>query len=284
MRTAILGARGQLGQELTRLLPGDVIPLGRPQVDVARPDTIDAALAAHRPDVVFNCAAYNFVDRAEDEPHEAFAVNTLGVRELARRCGACGCLLVHFSTDYVFGLDEQRRTPYAESDAPGPVSAYGGSKLAGEHFVRALCPRHFVVRTCGLYGTRGQGGKGSNFVEAILRRAAEGKSLRVVNDQECTPTAAADLAHAVAGLVGTHAYGLYHLTGTGACTWFEMARRAVELAGLAVEVTPVSSAEYGLKARRPRYSALACAKYDALGLAPRRRWDEALRDYVLARG
>jgi dTDP-4-dehydrorhamnose reductase len=284
MRAAILGARGQLGQELARVLPGAVIPLGRPEVDLAHPETLDAVLAAHRPDVVFNCAAYNFVDRAEDEPREAFTVNALGVRELARRCEARGCVLVHFSTDYVFGLDERRRAPYTEADAPGPVSVYGGSKLAGEHFVPALCPRHFVVRTCGLYGTRGQGGKGGNFVEAILRRAAEGKPLRVIDDQECTPTAAADLARAALGLVGTEAYGLYHLTNAGACTWFAMARRAVELAGLSADVAAVSSADYGLKARRPRYSVLDCARYQALGLPPMRPWDEALWDYVAARG
>ena len=140
------------------------------------------------PDVVVNCAAYNFVDKAESEPDAAFAVNAWGVRDLARVCRDLDCVLVHFSTDYVFGLDSGRARPYAETDAPGPVSVYGLSKLAGEYLVRALCPRHFVIRTCGLYGVWGSGGKGGNFVETMLRVAGQGKPLRVVDDQICTPS------------------------------------------------------------------------------------------------
>src|SRR5262249_32667935 len=156
-------------------LPGDVVPLTRQQADLARPETVLAALTALRPDVVVNCAAYNYVDRAEGEPDAAFAVNAWGVRELARVCHDLGCLRVHFSSDYVFGLEEHRRTPYRESDAPGPVSVYGLSKLAGEYLVRSPCSRSVVIRTCGLYGVWGSGGKGGNFVETMLRLAGEGK-------------------------------------------------------------------------------------------------------------
>src|SRR5205085_12597080 len=156
-----------------------------------------------RPGIVVNCAAYNFVDRAEAEPPAAFAVNAWAVRDLALLCREHDWGLVHFSTDYVFGLDETRRTPYREDDAPGPVSVYGLSKLAGEYLVRALCPRHWVLRTCGLYGVWGSGGKGGNFVETMLRLAGEGKPWPVVADQTCTPSYTVDVAAAAAALLAT---------------------------------------------------------------------------------
>ena len=173
-RYAVLGANGQLGRDLCPRLPGDVVALSRtgaPTIDLTQPESLVRLFDGVRPDVVINCAAYNFVDRAESEPHEAFAVNAWGVRELARLCGLRDCLLVHFSTDYVFGLDATRRQPWTESDAPGPISVYGLSKLAGEYLVRMMCPRHLVLRTCGLYGVWGSGGKGGNFVETMLRLA-----------------------------------------------------------------------------------------------------------------
>src|SRR5262249_41359675 len=151
-------------------------------------------IADVRPDVVINCAAYNFVDKAESEPEAAFAVNAFGARDLARLCAQRECTLVHFSTDYVFGLDSNRTAPWREDDPPEPVSAYGTSKLTGEYFIRSICARHVVIRTCGLYGVSGSGGKGGNFVETMLRLAGQGKPLRVVADQHCTPTYTVDLA------------------------------------------------------------------------------------------
>ncbi len=218
MKVALLGSGGQLGRDLAPRLPGQVVPLTREQADLTRPDQLRATLTDLRPDLVVNCAAYNFVDQAESEPDAAFAVNAWGVRHLAVVCRDLGTTLVHFSTDYVFGLDAARRTPYAEAHAPGPVSVYGLSKLAGEYVVRALCPRHFVIRTCGLYGVWGSGGKGGNFVETMLRLAGQGKPLRVVADQTCTPSTTVDVAAATARLIETQRYGLYHVTNSGATT------------------------------------------------------------------
>ena len=277
---AVLGASGQLGRDLQPRLPGQAVAWTRDQADVTRPAELRAALEALRPDVVVNCAAYNFVDRAESDPAAAFAVNAGGVRDLALICRDLGCVLVHFSTDYVFGLDEARRTPWQETDPPGPLSAYGVSKLAGEYFARALCPRHVVVRTCGLYGVWGAGGKGGNFVETMLRKAAEGRPLRVVGDQVCTPTYTADLADAVVNLLGTGAYGLYHFTNTGACSWHEFAAAVFELAGVRADLTPITSREYGAPARRPAYSVLSTAAYQARGLHTPRPWREAMRAYL----
>ena len=280
MKYAVLGAAGQLGHDLCPRLAGDVIALTRSQIDLTRPDMVRSVLTELHPDIVINCAAYNFVDRAESELEAAFAVNAWSVRNLALVCRDLDCVLAHFSSDYVFGLDETRHTPYAESDAPGPVSVYGLSKLAGEYLVRSLCPRHFVMRTCGLYGVWGSGGKGGNFVETMLRLAGQGKPLHVVADQICAPSYTVDVATAAAALVRTNRYGLYHVTNAGSCTWHELARTIFELAGVKAEVTPITSREYGAAARRPGYSVLAMNGFAGLGLPPIRPWREALREYL----
>src|SRR5262249_30317645 len=152
MKHVVLGAAGQLGSELCSRLPGNVIGLTRTQADLTQPEMLRAALSELRPDVVLNCAAYNFVDRAESERDAAFAVNTWGVLALAKICRDLDCTLVHYSTDYVFGLESERTSPYAETDRPGPVSVYGLSKLAGEYWVSGICSKYCIIRTCGLYG------------------------------------------------------------------------------------------------------------------------------------
>jgi dTDP-4-dehydrorhamnose reductase len=286
MRYPVLGAAGQLGRDLCPRLPGDVIPLSRtgtPAVDLSRPESLRWLFEDMRPDVVINCAAYNFVDRAESEPQDAFAVNAWGVRELARLCREHDCRLVHFSTDYVFGLDAMRRQPWTESDAPGPVSVYGLSKLAGEYLVRAICPRHLVIRTCGLYGVWGSGGKGGNFVETMLRLAGQGKPLRVVDDQTCTPSYTVDVAEATLALLATDQSGLYHVTNSGSCTWHELARTIFELSGIHANLTPIPSSEYPTPARRPAYSVLDHAGLRALGISSPRSWREALTAYLQER-
>ncbi|HKB38427.1 MAG TPA: dTDP-4-dehydrorhamnose reductase [Gemmataceae bacterium] len=283
MKYAVLGAAGQLGRDLCSRLPDEVVPLTRAEADLTQRGALRKLLSDLRPDVVINCAAYNFVDRAEDEPDAAFAVNAWAVRELAVACDELGVVLVHFSTDHVFGLDTARRTPYAEDDAPGPVSVYGLSKLSGEYLVRALCPRHIVVRTCGLYGAWGSGGKGGNFVETMLRLTRELRAVRVVSDQVCTPTYTADLAAAVVSLLKIGTYGLYHVTNAGACSWHEFARTIFELEKLDVDLTAISSAAFGAKARRPAYSVLDAAAYRRLGLPALRPWQEALAAYLAER-
>jgi dTDP-4-dehydrorhamnose reductase len=283
MRYAVLGAAGQLGRDLCPRLPGEVIPFSRtgsPAIDLARPESLRTLFDHIRPDVVINCAAYNFVDRAESEPQEAFAVNAWGVRELARLCRDHDCMLVHFSTDYVFGLDSTRQQPWTESDAPSPVSVYGLSKLAGEYLVRAICPRHLVIRTCGLYGVWGSGGKGGNFVETMLRVAGQGKPLRVVDDQTCTPSYTVDVAETTLTLLKTGLAGLYHVTNSGSCTWHEFARTIFELSGVSANLTPIPSREYPTPARRPAYSVLDHVGLRALGIPSPRPWREAVAAYL----
>ena len=286
MRYAVLGAAGQLGRDLCPRLPGDVIALSRtgtPAIDLARPESLRVIFDEVRPDVVINCAAYNFVDRAESEPQEAFAVNAWGVRELARLCRDHDRLLVHFSTDYVFGLDSARRQPWTESDAPGPVSVYGLSKLAGEYLVRATCPRHLVIRTCGLYGVWGSGGQGGNFVETMLRLAEQGKPLRVVDDQTCTPSYTVDVAETTLALLKAGQPGLYHVTNSGGCTWHELTRTIFELSGVYANLTAIPSRDYPTPARRPAYSVLDHAGLRQLAIPSPRPWREALAVYLRER-
>lgn len=279
-KVAILGSGGQLGRELLARLEGDVIPLTRRDADLADPDSLSRLILDLKPGIVINCAAYNFVDRAESEPQKAFSVNAFAPRKLALLSRQLGFLLVHFSTDYVFGLDAGRAIPYRESDAPGPISVYGTSKLAGEFFVRSLAPEHLVIRTCGLYGPWGAGGKGTNFVETMLRLARESKLIRVVHDQVLTPSAAGDVAVGSLQMIHNGVRGLRHLTNSGQCTWYEFARAIFEIAGISADLSPIDSASYGASARRPAYSVLMSEYKDAPHLRP---WRDALTAYLMER-
>jgi dTDP-4-dehydrorhamnose reductase len=280
MRFAVLGAFGQLGRDLCPRLSGEVLPLSRADADLVKPGAARQLFDRLRPDVVINCAAYNFVDKAESEPEAAFAVNAWAVRELAQACRDLNCLLVHYSTDHVFGLDAGRSRPWLETDAPGPVSVYGLSKLSGEYLVRGICPRHLVLRTCGLYGHHGSGGKGGNFVETMLKVARQGKPLRVVGDQVCTPTSTVDVATLTVGLLKQGAEGLFNVTNEESCSWHDFAKTIFELSGIAASLTAITSAEFGAAAPRPAYSVLSTAMIRSLGLSPR-SWKEALAEYLV---
>ncbi len=289
VRTVLIGAGGQLGTALQARLPGDLITPSRRELDVTSREQIEAVLESARADRVINAAAYNLVDRAEQEPDVAFAVNALGPRNLAQACAAREIPLLHVSTDFVFSGREGtgpeaplRETPYTEDDLPQPQSAYAVSKLAGEYFVRAECPRHFVVRTCGLFG-RTPAPQKPNFVESMLRLGAERDELRIVADQRCCPTAVSDLAESLVALLETEAYGLYHGTGDGSASWYEFASEIIRLAGLTTKVTPITSAEFAAPAQRPVWSVLDSSRLsDCVGF-PIRSWRESLPEYLASR-
>lgn len=283
MKIAVLGSKGQLGRDLCPRLAGEVVPLTRDQVDLEKPESIGSYFATNPPDVLVNCAAYNFVDKAETDPDAAFRVNAWGLRELARACHDAGTMLVHVSTDYVFGLDGGRSRPFVEDDAPGPVSVYGMSKLTGEYIVRSVVPKHLIVRTCGLFGVWGSGGKGGNFVETMLRVAGQGKPLKVVADQRCTPTYTADLAVAIAGLIARSAVGVFHVTNSGDTSWHEFAAEIFRQTGVSADLSPTTTAAFGAPAKRPPYSVLATDKLVEAGVARPRPWQEALTAYLSER-
>lgn len=279
MRTVVIGATGQLGSALVNRLAGDVIALGHKEVEITDAARVHSVLADQQPQLVINATAYNLVDQAEDEPQVAYAVNALGPRNVAQACAKLDAAILHVSTDFVFGLDTARTVPLTEDCAPGPVSAYGASKLAGEYFVRALCPRHYVVRTCGLYGNPEGSAKG-NFVEKMLRLGSERKELSIVNDHQCTPTSAEDLARAILDLVKTEQFGLYHATNSGSTTWCGLAIEVFRLAGLPVQVKPITSQDYPARARRPTYSVLDTARLErAVGYALP-SWQDAVARYL----
>lgn len=282
MKILLIGALGQLATDLKKVLTGhEVIPVDKEEIDICSAAEVDAMADALRPDLFLNCAAFNRVDDAEDAPEAAFAVNTFAVRNLALAARRHDAALMHFSSDYVF--DGPQRRPYVETDLPCPGSMYGISKLAGEAMTQAIWPKHFLIRTCGLYGYTGSRDKGTNFVEAMIRLAGQGRPVHVVSDQICTPTSTMDLACAVARLITTEKFGLYHLTSAGACSWHEFALAIFEEAGLRPEVVPVTSNHFPAKARRPQYSVLENRRFRDEGFEDLRPWREALRDYIRGR-
>lgn len=282
-RYVLIGAAGQLGSDLVRTFEGrgTLLPLTHQQIDILEPAAAAQTLTALRPTHVINTAAWNLVDRAEDEPRAAFALNADAVGALAAVCDRLGATLVHFSTDYVF--DGAKRAPYVEDDTPNPLSAYGESKLAGERLARERCPRAVVVRVAALFGIAKSSGKGgTNFVETMLRAAAAGRPLRVVADQVTGPSYTLDVARAVWRLVAAPP-GLYHVSGGGETTWLDFAREIFRHEGLTPALTGVSAAEFGARARRPAYSVLAHRALRALGHPEPPPWREGLAAYLAER-
>ena len=283
MTIALIGADGQLGSDLLRVLSASgVAPLTFPGFDVTRSDRLRETLGRLAPDVVINTAAFHRVDECETRPHEAYRVNALAVRSLADFCRDARAVLVHFSTDYIF--DGRKGEPYTEDDAPDPLSVYAVSKLAGEGFLRDSGADYFLIRTCGLYGAAGPRDKGRNFVDAMAGRADRPEPVRVVADQTVTPTSTAELAVRVAALLGTRRFGLYHMTNEGACTWFEFAREIFRLLGRGPEIVPITSEAYGAAARRPAYSVLDKSRMREAGLPEFSPWRTALGNYLREKG
>lgn len=282
MRILITGHLGQLATDFKSALAGqDLILSEYEDLRLERRAEVASFVASVGPELILNCAAYNRVDQAEDDPETAFAANALGPHNLALAAEECGATLVHFSTDYVF--DGENRAPYTEADAPCPGSVYGTSKLAGEHLALASCRSTFVLRVCGLFGYAGSREKGSNFVETILSLARQGKPLKVVDDQRLTPTSTVEIVAATLSLVQTREYGLYHMTAGGECSWYEFARAILEEANLETELSPVSSEYYKTRARRPRYSVLDNARLREVGQKEMGEWREGLRRYLRGR-
>ncbi len=282
MTIAVTGCRGQLGAELCRQFGDEAVGLDLPEFDLTDRSAVVAALSAIQPRAVVNAGAFTLVDEAERDPARCRAVNVEGVAHLVEACRVLDCTLVHMSTDYVFGRNPGRRTPYREADEPGPQGIYAQSKLESE-FVAGRWPKHLIVRTCGLYGRLAERSSG-NFVETMLCLAATCQRLRVVADQRCTPTYTPHLVRPVRFLLGIEARGTFHVTSAGETTWCDFAREIFRQSGLTVQVDPITSAEWGAAAVRPTYSVLDCSTYLALPAAPPLPpWQEALAEYLRQR-
>ncbi|HUL27474.1 MAG TPA: dTDP-4-dehydrorhamnose reductase, partial [Streptosporangiaceae bacterium] len=254
-RWLVTGAGGMLGSDLAGALERageSVSGLSRADLDITDEAAVLAAVRGCAPDVVVNCAAWTAVDEAESREDEALAVNGRGAGHVAAACAASGARLVHLSTDYVFGGDATR--PYTERDAPGPRTAYGRTKLAGEKAVLGALPgTGYVVRTAWLYGAHGR-----NFARAMIRLERERATVTVVDDQRGQPTWTADVAGRIIALARSGAAGgIYHVASSGEATWFEFAREIFRLLGAdPARVRPVRSSEYPRPAPRPSYSVL----------------------------
>lgn len=261
MRVLVTGGHGQLGRALLRTAPAgmEVVALGSSDCDVTDPATVRAIVARIEPELIVHCAAWTDVDGCERHPERAWRVNALGAQHVATACAEAGAVLVYISTNYVF--DGERDEPYHEFDRPNPLSVYGASKLAGEEVVRALCPRHAIVRTAMLYDAHSR-----NFVTTVLRLAREQPRLRMVADQYGNPTFVDDLARALWQLVVQPAYGTFHLINQGAASWYEWAVAVLELLDLAVPVDPIPASEFRRAARPPRNGVLTSLAAPALGI------------------
>ena len=282
MKILLTGRNGQLGWELERTLAplGELHAFDRADLDLAHPDRLVSVLRELKPALIVNPAAYTAVDRAESEPDVAFAVNARAPGVLADEAKRLGALLIHYSTDYVF--DGTKATPYTEDDATNPLGVYGTSKLDGEKAIAAIGVRHWIFRTSWVYAPRGR-----NFFLTMLRLAREGKPLRVVADQFGAPTSAAMLARATVQAItrlsaGTAppASGVYHMTAGGRASWHGFAQAILREFGLTTLVTPITSSEYPLPAKRPANSVLDNSRLGAAFGIRLPAWEEGLHEAV----
>ncbi len=280
MKVAVIGADGQLGMDIiTSLQHHDLIPLTYPTIDITDRALIKTVLEDHRPEWVINTAAVTHVDRCEEEDLQAFEVNAIGARYTAEACEAVQARLILISTDYVF--DGKKKKPYIETDPTGPLNVYGVSKLAGEYFTRFGCSRHYIFRTCGLYGLNPCWGKGMNFVDKMIKLAGERKILEVVGDEVLTPTFTEDLSSQIRVLIEAEPpFGIYHATNNGECSWFEFASEIFSIAGIKTQLKETTSEAWNAPAARPAYSVLENKglKDHQLDILP--HWRDALTRYL----
>jgi dTDP-4-dehydrorhamnose reductase len=279
---AVIGAEGQVGKDVCEEFEkqGDVVHrLTHAQMNVESLDSVNAVLSVLSLRVIVNTAAFHHVEQCEQNPERAFAINAVGARNVAKAAEGQGALVIHVSTDYVF--DGNKNQPYLETDRPQPLNVYGNSKLAGEYFVSSVCTRHFVLRTSALYGKNPCRAKGGlNFVELMRKLAREGKDIKVVDSEFVTPTSTADLARQIVKLSRCDAYGLYHATAEGSCSWYEFASEIFALSGLRPSLKIASPHDFPSKVRRPAYSVLENSGLKAIGMNVFGPWQEGLKEYL----
>ncbi|HEX6880000.1 MAG TPA: dTDP-4-dehydrorhamnose reductase [Terriglobales bacterium] len=283
---AVIGANGQLGVDVChafRIAGCEVFPLTHSEIEVTSAGSVHSALAPIAPDLIVNTSAMHHVDNCENNPALAFAVNAIGARNIALFANTIGSALAHISTDYVF--DGEKLSPYIETDTPLPLNVYGNSKLAAETFVRSIANCHFVVRVSAIYGFAPCRGKqGMNFVERMLYLANNNAPIRVVDDEFVTPTPTEQVAIQLVALCNSRAYGLYHATCEGSCSWFEFARAIFDITGLKPNLdrtrTTSRTDGSGHSVRRPKYSVLENAALKRLRLNRFTDWRIGLEEFL----
>jgi len=282
MKIAVIGGNGQLGADVVSAFVnrGDTVAsLTHADIELSSLQSVQEGLGAEAADVVINTAAMHHVENCELQPDKAYAVNAIGARNLALVTRELGAVLIHVSTDYVF--DGLKSEPYIENDLPLPINVYGNSKLAGEYFVRTVNPKHFVLRTSALYGKhpcRAKGG--NNFVDLMLRLGRDRGRVRVVDNEFVTPTPTADVARQMVALSGCDAFGLYHATAEGSCSWHDFAKEIFATAKMSVQVEAALPSEFPAKVPRPHYSVLDNRGLKSQGLNVFQPWQAGLAQYL----
>jgi len=277
MKVLITGYKGMLGSDLVNILENEnqheLILTDIEELDITNLEEVKKMFQDEKPEAVINVAAYTDVDGCETNRELAYNVNSFGPKNLAIASNEIGAKLLHISTDYVFPGNNTK--PYTEEDKTGPQSYYGETKLQAEEFIEKNMKNYFIVRTAWLYGINGK-----NFVKTMLNLAKTNNEISVVNDQRGSPTFTIDLANAIVELVKTDKYGIYHVTNSDECSWYEFAKDIFELANVEIEVKPVTTAEYPTPAKRPQYSALSHEKWNSSGFKPLRNFKKALKEYL----
>lgn len=275
MKVLITGSNGMLGHDLIDVLDGkhELIKTTSKSLDITDEDKVKEYIVNENPDIVINSAAYTDVDGCETNEEMAYKVNGEGVKNLALACKVVDCPLVHISTDYVFNGENSK--PWMEDDEVGPISIYGKSKLQGEEAIESILDKFFIIRTSWLYGING-----GNFPKTMLELAKTHDTLTVVTDEIGTPTYTLDLAQAIAELIETEYYGIYHITNSDYCSWFDFAKYIFEVKNINVNVVPVTAEEFARPASRPHYSVLNNSNWANNGFKPLRSYKEAIKDYL----
>lgn len=285
MRVAVVGSDGQLGSDVCAAFieNGDrVTGLTHSEIELTSAHSVDEALSAANPEFVINTAAMHHVEKCEADPMAAFAANSIGAKNVAIWAKQAGAATAYISTDYVF--DGMKKSPYVESDVPLPLNAYGISKLAGEHYTAAICPKYFVLRVSAIYGLQPCRAKGGlNFVELMLKLSRERDKLRVVDDEFVTPTPTAQIAKQLVALSRSSSYGLYHGTAEGGCSWYEFASEIFRAAGRTVRLEKADPGEFPAKVQRPKYSILENCALKTAQLNIFTDWRQGLAEYLCAR-
>lgn len=274
MKILVTGADGQLGREFQRINKNtnELVLVSRNDMDITDHERVRKIFAQIKPDAVVHCAAYTQVDKAESDFDSAFRVNVVGTQNIASQCLKYKSQMVYVSTDYVF--DGKTDKEYREYDKTCPINCYGKTKLLGEMTVKEITGRHFIVRTAWLYGD------GKNFTKTMLKLASERQKLQVVNDQFGSPTFTRDLATTILRLLSTDAYGTYHASCNGTCTWYDFAKKIFSFVGSDIELEPINTDSFPTPAKRPLFSVLDNYMLRMTIGDNMRYWEEALEDYL----